>query len=299
MSLSSFPSRITLELTNYCNLSCEFCPRHHMEQEFGIMDVALAHKLIKEMASYKPVTVVPFFRGESLMHPQWDIILQYLMVYNVGPIQLTTNASLLTHENTEKLLNVGLDFLSFSVDTIDPKCYQEIRGMDYNIILNNILYFLQRREERQVPIVVQVSAVKTEKNTSDIQNFIDFWLPKVDRVRIYEEHSKDGKIGSLKQPAKTIRKVCHKVFEDMVIYWNGDVALCNHDWTRRITGQHIANVRNKGIAACWNSPTYNSIRQAHKNINLSGIMPCEDCDHWVVSYLPENHIGQIFCKQPK
>ena len=30
-----------------------------MEQEFGIMDVALAHELIKEMASYKPVTVVP------------------------------------------------------------------------------------------------------------------------------------------------------------------------------------------------------------------------------------------------
>ena len=93
-----------------------------MEQEFGIMDVALAHELIKEMASYKPVTVVPFFRGESLMHPQWDIILQYLMEYNVGPIQLTTNATLLTHENTEKLLNVGLDFLSFSIDTIDPKC---------------------------------------------------------------------------------------------------------------------------------------------------------------------------------
>ncbi|UYH53683.1 radical SAM/SPASM domain-containing protein [Lawsonia intracellularis] len=299
MNLSSFPSRITLELTNYCNLSCKFCPRHHMEQEFGIMDVALAHELIKEMASYKPVTVVPFFRGESLMHPQWDIILQYLMEYNVGPIQLTTNATLLTHENTEKLLNVGLDFLSFSIDTIDPKCYQEIRGMDYNIILNNILYFLKRQEERQVPIVVQVSAVKTEKNASDIQNFIDFWLPKVDRVRIYEEHSKDGKIGSLKQPTKIARKACHKVFEDMVIYWNGDVALCNHDWTRRVTGQHIANVRNKGIAVCWNSPTYNSIRQAHENINLSGVMPCESCDHWVVSYLPENHIGQIFYKQPK
>lgn len=268
-----------------------------MEQEFGNLDVELAHALIKEMALYKPITVVPFFRGESLMHPQWDIILQYLHEYNVGPIQLTTNATLLTQSRTEKLLDIGLDFISFSIDTVNPKRYQELRGVDYDISLKNIFYFLQRREEQNVPIIVQVSAVQTVKNDPDIQNFIHFWLPKVDRVRIYEEHSHNGNVGSLKQPTELTRKACHKVFEDMVIYWNGDVALCNHDWTRRVTGQHIANVRDKGIAACWNSQAYNAIRQAHENVELSGVAPCEDCDHWVVSYLPGNHIGQLYSRQ--
>ena len=284
----NFPKRITLELTNFCNFNCVFCPRRFMEKETGFMDVALARKLMAEMQrwsqKYESVAVVPFFRGESLTHPKWDVLLAALHEFGLGPVQLATNASLLTEDRARRLLEIGVDTLSFSMDTLDPDVYHSLRGSDYKTSLGNVLRFLEMRAAHSGPggcRIVQVSAVQTEKNRDDMSTFVDFWRVRADRVRIYPEHSADGNPGSLPgEVADEPRKPCHKVLEDMVIYWNGEVALCNHDWTRIVTGQHIGTVREAGIASVWQSPAYETIREAHRTGNLTGITPCDHCAHW-------------------
>lgn len=286
-SFMAFPKRITLELTNHCNLRCVFCPRRFMEKETGFMDVGLGRELLAEMENggreYGKVTVVPFFRGESLTHPQWDVFLEGLHRHGLGPIQMATNASLLTEEKARRILELGIDTLSFSMDTLDPDLYRELRGSDYARSLGNVLRFLELRAGGggKGCGTVQVSAVETDKNREGINAFIDFWRGKVDRVRIYPEHSADGNPGSL-PGAKPVgeRKPCHKVSEDMVIYWNGEAALCNHDWTRLVTGQNIGNVGQDGIKRVWESEPYERIRAAHKSGNLKGVAPCENCGHW-------------------
>ena len=283
-----FPKRITLEFTNHCNLHCVFCPRRFMEKETGFMDVGLARKLMEEMGHWsrtEPVAVVPFFRGESLTHPQWDILLEYLHEFGLGPIQMATNASLLTEARALRLLEIGVDTLSFSMDTLDPQVYRLLRGSDYKKSLANVLRFLEMRADHQGQggcRVVQVSAVETEKNRDGMDAFVDFWRGLADRIRIYPEHSADGNPGSLpgKSPVTTPRIACRKVMEEMVIYWNGDVALCNHDWTRRVTGQFIGSVQEHDIHTVWHSAAYEAIRQAHFSNRLEGIAPCEHCAHW-------------------
>lgn len=280
-----FPKRITLELTNHCNLHCVFCPRRFMEKETGFLDVALARELMSQMHEHLPVTVVPFFRGESLTHPQWHLLLASLHEFGLGPIQMATNASLLTEEKAHKILEIGIDTLSFSMDTLNPNTYRRLRGTDYAQSLENVLRFLElRRTYRKARAcgMVQVSAVKTKENAHELDDFIAFWRVRVDRVRIYPEHSTDGKPGSLSETIQAAppRTPCAKVFEEMVIYWNGEVALCNHDWTRRITKQHIASVKTQSIQDIWNSPAYEVIRRAHAMVHLAGIAPCEHCQHW-------------------
>lgn len=257
-----------------------------MEKETGFMDLARARKLMAEMAAMAKThgrcTVVPFFRGESLTHPQWDKFLEAMHEFDLGPIQMATNASLLTEDRARRLLEIGVDTLSFSMDTTDPETYKILRGSDYKKSLGNVLRFLEmRRENPEGCKTVQVSAVETAKNRHQLEDFIAFWRPRVDRIRIYPEHSADGNPGSLPGcKATASRTPCHKVIEDMVIYWNGDVALCNHDWTRRVTGQHIGNVMEQGIDAVWNSDAYRKIREAHECGNVAGIAPCENCAHW-------------------
>ena len=283
-----FPKRITLELTNHCNFNCVFCPRRFMEKETGFMDVALAYKIMKEIQRrsqlQEPVAIVPFFRGESLTHPQWDVLLSALHRFGIGPVQLATNASLLTEDRALRLLEIGVDTLSFSMDTLDPQTYRSLRGSNYKTSLGNVLRFLKMRAKHSGSggcRVVQVSAVQTEKNRTEMDDFINFWRDKADRIRIYPEHSTDGNPGSLpEKSANEPRKPCHKVMEDMVIYWNGEVALCNHDWTRIVTGQHIGSVRDAEIAEVWQSPAYEAIRHAHQTGSLAGIAPCEHCAHW-------------------
>ena len=264
----------------------------------GSMDTALALHLLDEMADHLPVTLVPFFRGESLLHPDWWKIIAYARKKDIGPIQFTTNGTLLDEENTRKLLDCGVDFISFSLDTIDPALYEASRrGADYAATMANILHFLELREKENSPMTVQVSAVETPLHKPGMDAFVSFWCRRVDRVRIYAEHSANGHPGSLReyQDITTGRRPCKKVVADMVILWNGDVAICNHDWQRQRRGEVFANVSN-GIETAWNCDAYQRLRDAHEQNALEDMYPCAACEHWKAFYLPEHLIGRLYTR---
>lgn len=292
-----FPARVTLELTNRCNLNCRFCPRTLMERARGDMDTALAMRLLDEMAAHAPVAVVPFFRGESLLHPDWFEILSHAQRLGVGEIQFTSNASLLDAKATERLLDLELPFVSFSLDTVDPALYNQTRrGADFEATRANVLHFLKRRRERGVRTVVQASAVATPAHEPGMQAFVDHWLPLVDRVRVYVEHSVDGRPGSIQAGlAQFSRRLpCRKPFTDMVVYWNGQAALCNHDWTRQVDGAPLGDVSALGIAGVWSSPAYAAVRQAHLDGLLEGVPPCRGCDHWKMYHMENGFLGRLY-----
>ncbi len=297
--MQRFPQRITLELTNRCNILCSFCPRHEMGENLGIMDTNFAFRLIDEMAEHKPITLVPFFRGESLLHPDWWKIINRAHKKELGPIQFTTNGTLLDDTNARHLLECGVDFISFSLDTLSPKLYEDSRkGANFEKTMQNILHFLDLHKEYNSPMTVQVSAVETEAHKAGMDEFVEFWQPKVDRVRVYAEHSSDGKPGSMGEHEYSFdtRKPCKKVVEDMVILWNGDVAICNHDWQRQKHNEVFASVANMSIADAWNSDAYNKLRRAHDQGNLDGIRPCDNCEQWKAFYLPDHLIGRLYTK---
>ncbi|MUM77536.1 radical SAM protein [Pseudodesulfovibrio sp. F-1] len=296
----SFPKRVTLELTNQCNLNCTFCPRRYMEKERGFLDFGLAQELIREMADHAPVTVVPFFRGESLLHPQWYESLKLIQELQVGEIQFTTNASLLDRKKSERVLDLGLSFISFSLDTLDPALYESSRrGSDYHLVMNNVLDFLELRDKLGVPTRVQVSAVETDLHRPGMDAFVEFWRDKVDRVRIYAEHSSDGHPGSIDEPLPEFeeRLPCHKPFTDMVVYWNGQTACCNHDWTRLVDGTPLGNVAELGIANVWRGEAYARLREAHRCGAFDGVTPCVGCDHWKMYYMNAGYLGRTYDKR--
>jgi radical SAM protein with 4Fe4S-binding SPASM domain len=295
--LKMFPGRITLELTNNCNFNCTFCPRRLMSQELGFMSIDLARKLIDEMAAHLPVTLVPFFRGEPLLHPGWDRILQYAKTRGIGPIQLTTNGSLLTEAAAAQIVNLEVDFISFSLDTVDPQLYEKSRrGSRYEYVVNNILKFisLKQRNGKLLP-EVQVSAVETEEHKPGMDDFISFWRNKVDRVRIYAEHSTGDHPGNIGEelPSFTTRKACFKPFEELVVLWNGDVALCNHDWNREGSAR-IGNLYDMSIEEIWQSDRYTELRDKHRTGDLKGETVCENCDHWKMYHIQDGFIGKLY-----
>ena len=101
MERLDFPNRITVELTNQCNVSCSFCPRQDVPMEIGFMDMGLYRKIIDEAAQHLPVKLVLFFRGESLLHPHFLQCLGYAKERGIGPIQFASNALALDAETAE------------------------------------------------------------------------------------------------------------------------------------------------------------------------------------------------------
>ena len=290
----AFPERLTVEVTNRCNLECFMCPRNKIEMESGAMDMDLFKRIIDEASRFLPVSLVPFFRGEALLHPRFIEMLRYARKKGLGPIQLGTNAHLLTDEVSKGIIDMGIDFISFSVDAMDRDLYSRMRGSDsFKKVFSNILKFIEaKNKKRSKRPEIQISCVKTEENREFVQEFVAFWKDRADRVRIYSAHSLDGRLGHLKEDiGGDQRRFCLKILTDMVIYWNGDVAICNHDWKRDL---FIGNVNEKSIREIWRGRVYDEIRRRQLNNDVEDFLPCRDCSHWKMYYTDNHIIGEVY-----
>lgn len=297
-----FPHRLTVELTNHCNLKCTMCPRMYMESARGFMPMPLFKKIIDEISRHNNIALVPFFRGESLLHPEFIEMMKYVKIKEISPVQLTTNATIMTEDIARTLIDIELDFISFSVDSVDYDTYRNIRkGADLHDVLKNIERFSEIKKERgRDKPEIQVSVVKTAITNDSIAEFVEYWQGHVDRVRIYEEHSQGGNFGSLSGDCKVTslqkRQPCLKPFNDLIIYWDGSVALCNHDWNRR---NAIGNVNDYTIEEIWHNAMYRMIRAAHVQNNSLLEELCRKCDHWKAHYLPQQQIGDLYVRNSK
>src|SRR3990172_9167313 len=71
-SRERLPSRIALDISSYCNLSCAFCPRHCYEHVDDYMPIPLIEDIMSQLNGSS--TVIWGWRGEPLTHPEFDRI---------------------------------------------------------------------------------------------------------------------------------------------------------------------------------------------------------------------------------
>ncbi len=295
MQTLTFPSRITLELTDRCNYLCSMCPsRFSANRAGGFMDPGMFRGLVDQAKEHSPA-LVPFFRGESLLHPQVVELIAYAKKQGLGPVQLATNASLLSETIACGLLEAGLDFISFSLDTLDAEHYRTIRkGGSLAEAMANAEAFIGLRRADGFKTQIQVSATRTRLNADDLKAFVEYWRPKVNRVRIYPEHSKNGHYGSLDMDdADRIhpRRPCSKPFQEMVVLKDGLVASCNHDWKR---AEPLGDLKKQTLSQVWDSAAYQGLRRQHLEPQGMTDPTCLYCDHWQAAYAPQCFIGELY-----
>lgn len=264
-----FPERLEIELASNCNLSCSYCPRRYIKGLKGYIDLDLFKKIIDEASHYPETIVVLHRRGESMLHPRFTEALEHI-AGKFKEVQMATNATLLTEDKFGAIVG-AIDFLSFSLDA--PAVYDRTRApAKYSVVEKNILRFLNFNRGK---IKTQVSMVRTsETSETDIRAFKDIWRGKVDRIRIYEEHSIDGVFGSLKSPRKD-RRPCVMPIYEMLVYDDGKVGRCNHDWN----GDPMGNLNCHTITQVWHSPKYESLRKEHTDLVFTDAV-CRGCDSW-------------------
>lgn len=297
----SFPNRIILELTNQCNMSCSFCPRKRINMEIGYMKKEVAKKVIDEASENLPVALAVFFRGESILHPNLIEIIKYAKLKGIGPIQLSSNGLDLTETLAEEIILAGIDFVSFSIDTIDSDIYKMIKPQgDIAKVSQNVIRFcelcLKRKATNSIVPEIQISSVDGPLYRAKQEEFVYFWLNHADQVRIYTQHSLDGRLGSINDNSKLltgVRKPCKKVFTEMAIYWDGRVAICNHDWDNQM---NLGSVKEHSIKEIWNSKYYQKIRGSHITGVFNEGCICRYCDHWQATYLPQGYIGKKYVR---
>ena len=264
-----------------------------MKAPLGFMADTLFKKLVDQIAEFPQTSVAPFFRGEPLIHPQCIELLGYARSKIPARIMVFTNGLALDQSKADALLALNLNHVSFSLDSTDPAAYKEMRiGGDFRKVLDNVAYFISRKKALGLVLPeVQVSMVKTKYNENLVEEFKRSWKGKVDRIRIYEEHTVDGTFGKSKTfKADNNRKPCLKPFNEMVVYWNGQTALCNHDWDRQ---ESLGNAAAERLVDIWNGDKYKKVRKMHLEAEWERIETCAYCDQWKSYYNDQGIVGEL------
>ncbi len=106
--------KIYVEITNVCNLACEFCPQSQRAPEF--MKIETFEKILDQI---KPHTdsIYLHVKGEPLLYPEIDRILD--LSYQKGfKVNITTNGTLIKKAKDKILNKYALRQINFSLHSI-------------------------------------------------------------------------------------------------------------------------------------------------------------------------------------
>ncbi len=238
---------LDIELTNRCNARCSFCPRDATPKQ-GLMSFETFKKAI-ERAEELEVTpeINSAGQGEPLLHPQLIDFVRHMQSKGIR-YTITTNASLLTKEKSQELLEADLHRINFSVGDLNED-YNEVYALDFETTHRNVLDFMELNQRREIPSKVFVNMVRHDINRDTIEKTQEFWKEAgVDGFLVFNQNNRGGAcnngdyiIGSDKYlveageilAAEKLSTVCPMAFIFLFVGWNGNYYVCCNDYAKR------------------------------------------------------------------
>ncbi len=164
------PVIANIEITTYCNLKCKYCARSQFKRKNKHMPFGFFRNILALMPDIYRITLVGL--GEPLMHPQIADFIRYAKSLK-KKTAVVTNAMLLDTEISRKLLDAGLDSITFSIDWFDRRSASLVRkGTDFNRVINNIKEFVNISKSIK-NISKSVFSAVSVKNVPFLKNLID------------------------------------------------------------------------------------------------------------------------------
>jgi len=238
---------VNLELTNHCNLRCTICPVNTtMRRAKGFMDPALFRRVIDDNPQIH--FVLAFQWGEPLLHPNFFELVRYAKDRGVSTM-ITSNGTYLTPENRKKLLECGLERITFSVDG-DAASHFAIRSYDLETLRRDVKTLVAERDAAGVRLKIDVSMVVDAATEHALPAFLAEWRGVVDRVQA---------IPRLVAERRT--HPCRELWRgSLVVLWDGRVTVCCVDSEGLL---QVGDANAESLKDVWNGGKMREIRRAH------------------------------------
>jgi MoaA/NifB/PqqE/SkfB family radical SAM enzyme len=266
-----YEEAISIETALSCNSRCVFCG-HHNKTMTGTMTRELYEKIIDQCHEYGIKTIFFGVYGEFLTDRFMFERIGYLKKYGMK-YGFITNASLMTPEITDKLLEAGsLTCINFSVNGFSREVYEKTMvGLKRDVAYKNILYFLKQKEKLQADeLAVVITAVRTKLNRKDLKNFYNFWRKKkgissILPIELMDRMGKDyegelGELGAMDNKSNWLSP-CKYVWEAARVYYDGRVSTCcKEDDERKFI---IGDLNRQTLREVLDGETLKNLRQCH------------------------------------
>ena len=274
------PEIFQIENTNLCNAKCIMCPHTIMKRKGKIMGFEEFKRIINQVMEAYPIkrfTITGF--GEPTIDKGVIQKIEYVNKnYPSVNLELYTNGGLLTKELTEKLLKTNITKITFSINGT-RKNYEKIVGISYEKTKQNVLYFLKRKKELNSKVMTNVSAMILKENKEDIKEFLKFWEPLSDSVRVYAPSNWAGKLKNLavinNPPFKKKRWPCLALWKNITVDVDGNIIMCCRDYESKVK---FGNLLKENIKEIRKSKKFQELLKKQLGFNFNTPI-CSTCDN--------------------
>ena len=274
----AIPNRIVIEVTNYCNAHCFMCPNSKIKRKRGFMSWKVFKKIIDDAKEFEGTGL------EIILHKDGEPLLDNMLFKRIAyvkknlkksKVSFNTNAYLLSEEKAKKLLKSDVDIIIFSVDGTSNLTYNKIRGLDYNIVEKNIKVFFNLKKKSGSKIHAIMQMIVYDDNMYEIEEYKKLWFDADEVVfkRMHNYLDQGTSIKTNKLEKRQIRR-CYQVFNQLHIFWNGDIALCCWDYDHFL---NLGNIMDAHLLTVYKSKNFIDIRKAMWGMDCKHIIPCNRC----------------------
>ncbi len=277
-----FPSRVLLEMTSRCNLSCTMCPRQSLTRTIIDMEPAIFKKCVNELDKDKIDGLWLYNIGESILHPEFSTLLDYVSAKkDLGPVWLSSNGQGLNEYFSNIIINSKTVFMNMSVNATTPETYKKISPeADWGKMLSNFERFidLKRKSGKRTPFT-RVQIIDQKFAREEIDDFLKIYTSRADIMAVnnLEAFSKDvsSNLEYAERRKRPEGKNCNRIYrQDLFIFSNGETTFCDTDFNGTLS---MGNVKDKSIHEIWNSDCRKRMIELNRVGRLNAVDLCRNC----------------------
>lgn len=315
---SSNPIVYNVETTNRCNMRCKMCPRTTMmtrkiedinrETFLKIVDQLTPHTE-KDWAEWKAYCEKKYGIKETdeasenhfflyiiskviQLHGYGDPLLDKHMHEYVSILKekgfysyFSCNPANIDLELTYQMLDAGLDYIKYSIESVDDEVHKTVRGEMSNFTesFEKIQEVLRYKHENNLNTTIVITML--DLNRTNQKEDYDKLLEAFEGLDVYiylksedcQWYRKDF------HGTKSIHwsEICKHPWMTMTIKSNGEATMCMEDFNNEII---LGDVNKDTLYDIWHGETYDKFRQDH--LTVCENMKCnEQCDMKLIGEL--------------
>jgi len=309
-----YPVSLMIEPTNICNLRCRSCPigLDKMTRTRGMMSFETFKKIIDECGDYL-LKIYLWHFGEPLLNNNFYEFVKYAKSKKIPYIVTSTNGHFFNIENTEKLLDCGIDHIIVALDGASQETLSQYRvNANFQQVMDGLKRLIQQKNKLNVPKpFVELQFIIMSHNEHEIKKIkkiaeeigVDKLSFKTHDVGVWDS---DFEKESKKWVAKTIpnlflnngydlqsakRNMCIWLWTSCVITQDGIVVPCCYDYDGEM---NMGNLKDNSFREIWNGKNYQLFREKIL-LNRRNIPKCAICSEGIVDnyYYSEEELNKF------
>ena len=160
---------VAIALTTYCNLTCKWCYRFDSKYKKILdknMKIETLQKIIDNTKGNFRLTHLAGL-GEPLLYPHLEEAIRIVKVKSEH-VKITTNGSIITKEDVDRLVKAGLTHIEFSIDGFTLEDQMEFRGANLDRMIEIIDYISNNTD-----LYLQINSVVNKQNYNSLFNLVE------------------------------------------------------------------------------------------------------------------------------